>query len=172
MSKRSPQIPPPTRHQALQDTHYCPQGGRSTNNLCSWRVELKTQENKRPPSPPLGTDKTARRSKRAHLISSPGNFITQTQPTHDRAVQRGLDIEYWSVIKPLKDSGEEEYIRDNYINSNITNLYPKNRLELPVIPYHKIMVMYPYPFLVVITQLFSWKIFIHECICILTGPPG
>ena len=70
-------------------------------------------------------------------------------------MQRGLDIEYWSVIKPLKDSGEEEYIRDNYINSNITNLYPKNRLELPVIPYHKIMVMYPYPFLVVLAQLFS-----------------
>ena len=34
------------------------------------------------------------------------------------------------------------------------------------------MIIYPYPFLVVITQLFSWTIFIPDCICILTGSPG
>ena len=43
---------------------------------------------------------------------------------------------------------------------------------LPVLHYHKIMVIYLYPFLVVITQLFSWIIFINDCICILTGSPG
>ena len=30
----------------------------------------------------------------------------------------------------------------------------------------------PYPFLVVITQLFSCIIFINDCICVLTGSPG
>ena len=39
-------------------------------------------------------------------------------------------------------------------------------------PLPRIMVIYPYPFLVVITQLFSWIIFINYCICILTGSPG
>ena len=34
------------------------------------------------------------------------------------------------------------------------------------------MVIYPYPFLVVITQLFSNIIFINDCVCILTGSPG
>ena len=48
----------------------------------------------------------------------------------------------------------------------------KHRWELPVLHYHKIMVIYPYPFLVVIAQLFSWIIFIHDCICILTGSHG
>ena len=44
--------------------------------------------------------------------------------------------------------------------------------DLPVLHYHKIMVIYPYPFLVVVTQLFSWIIFINDCIWILTGSPG
>ena len=30
----------------------------------------------------------------------------------------------------------------------------------------------PVPFLVVISQLFSWIIFINDCICILTGSLG
>ena len=34
------------------------------------------------------------------------------------------------------------------------------------------MAIYPYPFFVVITQLFSCIIFINDCICILTGSPG
>ena len=47
-----------------------------------------------------------------------------------------------------------------------------HRWELTVLCYHKILVMYPYPFFVVITLLFSNIIFINDCICILTGPPG
>ena len=47
----------------------------------------------------------------------------------------------------------------------------RHRWDLPVLSYHKIMVIYPYPFLVVITQLFSWIIFINDCIRILTGAP-
>ena len=45
----------------------------------------------------------------------------------------------------------------------------RHRWELPVLHYHKIMLIYPYPSLVVITQFFSWIIFIRDCICILTG---
>ena len=47
-----------------------------------------------------------------------------------------------------------------------------HRWGLPVLRYHEIMVIYPYPFVVVITQLFSWIIFINDCICILTGSSG
>ena len=36
----------------------------------------------------------------------------------------------------------------------------KHRWDLPVLSYHEIMVIYPYPFLVVIIQLFSWIIFL------------
>ena len=43
--------------------------------------------------------------------------------------------------------------------------------ESPVLRYHKIMVIYPYSFFVVISQLFSWIIFIDDCICILTDLP-
>ena len=43
--------------------------------------------------------------------------------------------------------------------------------DLLVFCYHEIMVIYPYPFLVVINQFFSWIIFIPDCICILTGSP-
>ena len=45
------------------------------------------------------------------------------------------------------------------------------RWELPVSYYHKIIVIYPYPFLVVINLFFSWIIFINDYICILTGSP-
>ena len=48
----------------------------------------------------------------------------------------------------------------------------RHRRELPVLCYHEIMVIYPYLFLVIITQLFSWLIFINDCICLLTGSPG
>ena len=47
-----------------------------------------------------------------------------------------------------------------------------HRWDLTVLRYHEIMVIYPYPFLVVITQFFSCIIFINDCICILTGSPG
>ena len=43
--------------------------------------------------------------------------------------------------------------------------------ELSVLNYHTIMVIYTYPFFMVITQFFSWIIFIHYCICILTFSP-
>ena len=42
----------------------------------------------------------------------------------------------------------------------------EHRWDLPVLHYHKIMVIYPYPFFVVITQLFSCIILINGCICI------
>ena len=48
----------------------------------------------------------------------------------------------------------------------------EHRWDLPVLHYHKIMVIYPYPFLVVINQLFSWIIFINDCISILIGSSG
>ena len=47
-----------------------------------------------------------------------------------------------------------------------------HRRELTVICYPILMVIYPYPFLVVITQLFSSIIIINDCIYILTGSPG
>ena len=47
----------------------------------------------------------------------------------------------------------------------------QHRWNLPVLCYHKIMVIYPYPFLVVITQFLSCIIFINDCICILNGSP-
>ena len=47
--------------------------------------------------------------------------------------------------------------------------YIDHRLDLPVLRYHEIMVIYPYPFFVVITQFLSCIIFINDCICILTG---
>ena len=34
------------------------------------------------------------------------------------------------------------------------------------------MLIYPHPFFVAITQLFSLIIFINDCICILSGSPG
>ena len=36
--------------------------------------------------------------------------------------------------------------------------------ELNFLHYHEIMVLYPYPFLVLITLFFSWIVFIHYCI--------
>ena len=48
----------------------------------------------------------------------------------------------------------------------------KHRRELPILHYHEIMVIYPYHFLVVITQFFSSIICINNCIFILTGPDG
>ena len=43
--------------------------------------------------------------------------------------------------------------------------------ELPVFYYNEIMVTYPYPFFLVINQLFSCIICTNDCICILTGSP-
>ena len=48
----------------------------------------------------------------------------------------------------------------------------EQRRELPVLRYHKIFLIYLYPFLVVIILLISCIIFINDCICILTGLTG
>ena len=58
--------------------------------------------------------------------------------------------------------------------SSITRLQPNVRhiWDLPVLHYHKIIVIYPYPCFVVITQLFSRIIFINDWICILIGSTG
>ena len=47
-----------------------------------------------------------------------------------------------------------------------------HRRKLTVIRYQNIMVIFTYPFLVVITQLFSLIIFINDFTYILTGSPG
>ena len=47
-----------------------------------------------------------------------------------------------------------------------------HRWELYVLHYNEIMVIYPYPFLVVINLFFYWIIFINDCICIWNGSPG
>ena len=44
--------------------------------------------------------------------------------------------------------------------------------ELPVIHFHKIRLIYPYHFLLVITLLLSYIIFMNDSICILTYSRG
>ena len=46
-----------------------------------------------------------------------------------------------------------------------------HRWELPILHYHRIIEIYPYPFLMVITLFLSWIIFVNNCICILNGLP-
>ena len=61
------------------------------------------------------------------------------------------------------------------LSKNVRALLPptvRHRWELLVMNYHKIMVICPYPFLVVINQLLSWIRFINDCICILTSSSG
>ena len=69
----------------------------------------------------------------------------------------------------------QKSVRVNYHYFVVTeNRYfpsSRHRWELPVLRYHKIMAIYPYPFLVVITQLIYWIIFINDCIFILTVSP-
>ena len=62
------------------------------------------------------------------------------------------------------------YSDTTYVRPKFQSLHG-HRWELPVLHYQKIMVIYPFPFLVVITQLFSCIIFINGCIYILTGSP-
>ena len=47
-------------------------------------------------------------------------------------------------------------------NKPLRTTTPGHRWDLPVLHYHKIMVIYPYPFLVVIIKLFSCIIFIND----------
>ena len=84
---------------------------------------------------------------------------TLTQPKRHRHAQeiilrfaRDLVFELYSIIKI--------YLADAH------------RWYLPVLRYREIMVIYSYPFLEVVTLLFSWVIFISDCIYILTGSPG
>ena len=67
-------------------------------------------------------------------------------------------------------TGYVEGAMHKYQHKNTTR--PQHVWEQPVLHYNKVMVIYPYPFLVVLTQFFPWIIFINGCICILTGPPG
>ena len=98
---------------------------------------------------------------------------------------------------PLHDSGSSDHVLVcNCIRirrASFTNCFPvpvnssapsvtkrlvistssvKHRWDLTVLHYHKIMVIYPHPFLVVINQLFACIIFINDCICILSGSTG
>ena len=71
--------------------------------------------------------------------------------------------------------GDDCYGGDGKYRAVFVRIYGRrdaaaHRWELPVLHYHKIMVIYPHPFVVVITQLFSWIIFINDYICILTVP--
>ena len=50
--------------------------------------------------------------------------------------------------------------------------YGGHTWKLTVLHYNKIMLIYLYPFLLVITQFFTCIICIIDCICILTGSPG
>ena len=59
-----------------------------------------------------------------------------------------------------------------FLLTSLFFLTSDHRWELPVLRYHKVMVIYPYPFLVVINQFLSWVIFINDRICIFTGSPG
>ena len=47
-----------------------------------------------------------------------------------------------------------------------------HRWVSPVPHYHEVMVIYPYPFLELITLFFSCIIFINGCICILISSHG
>ena len=87
-----------------------------------------------------------------------------------------LIYQFWSYWKEYK---KKTIIRHgSYLTNRGNNtFYSKQtkgwqyRWELPVLHYHEIIVICLYPFLVVITQFFSWIICINDCICILTGSP-
>ena len=85
-------------------------------------------------------------------------------------------IRMWYQSVTINYTTYGSYVHPYYCFIPETN-YPKgfsagNHIwELPVLRYHQIMVIYPYLFLVVITQLFSYIIFINGCICIITISP-
>ena len=70
----------------------------------------------------------------------------------------GKEVELFSLIFLYYHFG-------NWINMNLLYLSclsilylvgtGRHRWDLPVLRYHEILVIYPYPFLVIITQLFS-----------------
>ena len=71
---------------------------------------------------------------------------------------------YIIQISPMRGGGVVKY---NHILNQSDRC--THRWDLPVLHYHKMMVIYPYPFLVIITLLFSCIIFVNDFICILTG---
>ena len=92
----------------------------------------------------------------------PEIYVPQEQ-THvnigDRQLVRGKETPQYSIYR--KKWENNPVVLDAYAH----------RWWLPVLCYHKIMVIYPYPFLVAINLLFSWIIFIYYCICLWTISP-
>ena len=81
-----------------------------------------------------------------------------------KSVQNSVMVasEYWSIY----------FLYVGMFDIDSIVFIGKHRREPTVIHYHETMVIHPYPSLVVITQFSSWVIFIHGCICILTGLSG
>ena len=72
-------------------------------------------------------------------------------------------VKNYLVISYKRTYGKR-YLFSNPLCSN-------HRLGLPILHYYKIMVIYHYPFFVVITLFFYCIIFINDCIYIWTGSP-
>ena len=100
------------------------------------------------PSPSL-TSKCCHQHSRGARPQAPGKSVGHS---------RGRTVRHW--LKPVRGRRPVKF-----------HCRRRHRWDLPVLRYHEIMVIYPYPFLVVITLLLSWIIFINDFICILTGSP-
>ena len=98
--------------------------------------------------------------RRRDPYSSAGIYVTASVEARCRLIFQNQNMK------------EEEKIKNTKVNALKRSTRMNQRWELPVLRYHKIMVIYPYPFLVVITQLFSCILFINNGICIFTGSPG
>ena len=61
-------------------------------------------------------------------------------------------------------------VLNQYLRTSVCS--EQHRWGLHVLYYHNIMVFPHYYFLVLITQMFYWLIFINDCISILTGSSG
>ena len=119
---------------------------------------------------------------RNHCFENPMSVLTNSRVVHAYLSRTLFDVELVYVV-PILFPVNHTYIAIiscGYKDFLITPIYCwcfchmefttlKHRWESHVLHYHKIMVIYPYSFLVVVTQWFSWIIFFHYCICILTG---
>ena len=94
-------------------------------------------------------------------IPTDPRVLRTTPHIHQRHTRRNIPM---TTIIKVADLHSETKTEKHVATSS-------HRWDLPVLHYHEIMVIYFYPFLVVITLLFSWIIFINDCICILTGSP-
>ena len=109
-----------------------------------------------------------KQEKRQTQVRTEGNVTGQCGPSglpRYQGHRRGVHTHVSRVPCPHSQRAEQVPGRGGIPSST-------HRWELPVIHYHKIMVIYHYPFVVVIIQFFSWIILINDCICILTGSPG